>query len=234
MNNIFRYTIKAKNHMGFTLAETLITLVIIGVVAALTVPNMIIKHQKEETVTRLKKFYSTLQQANNLSILDNGPINTWDYDGSSNTTVFSEKYIIPYLSVAKNCGYISSGKDACNFNYTYMDKSHVNQNWPGYRFYLNDGTLVDIHKSNENIAIWIDINGKRKPNLFGRDIFYFSYWFAKNTFEPFTVPADIKATTHDYLLGQYTYSCNKTHSRGYSCAALIMKDGWKISDDYPW
>ena len=39
-----------KLHKGFTLAETLITLVVIGVVAALTVPSLIVKHQKEETV----------------------------------------------------------------------------------------------------------------------------------------------------------------------------------------
>ena len=48
---------------GFTLAEVLITLGIIGVVAALTMPALIGNYQKKEITTRLKKTYSIVQQA---------------------------------------------------------------------------------------------------------------------------------------------------------------------------
>lgn len=47
---------------AFTLAEVLVTLGIIGVVAAMTMPNLIAKHQEKETVTRLKKAYTIMQQ----------------------------------------------------------------------------------------------------------------------------------------------------------------------------
>ena len=47
---------------GFTLAEVLITLGIIGVVAAMTIPMLIINYQKRLTLTRLKKTYSQLNQ----------------------------------------------------------------------------------------------------------------------------------------------------------------------------
>ena len=43
---------------GFTLAEVLITLGIIGVVAALTIPSLMTAYNKHITETRLKKFYS--------------------------------------------------------------------------------------------------------------------------------------------------------------------------------
>ena len=57
---------------AFTLAEVLITLVIIGVIAALTVPTLIQNTQKQEYVTALKKAYSTLSQATQQIIAENG------------------------------------------------------------------------------------------------------------------------------------------------------------------
>ena len=45
---------------GFTLAEVLITLVIIGVIASMTIPTLMNKTNKQEYVSRLKKAYSTL------------------------------------------------------------------------------------------------------------------------------------------------------------------------------
>ena len=48
---------------AFTLAETLITLGIIGIVAAITIPNLIHTYQEKQTVAKLKETYSILQQA---------------------------------------------------------------------------------------------------------------------------------------------------------------------------
>ena len=82
---------------AFTLAEVLITLVIIGVIAAITLPTLITKYQKEQTVTRLKKVYSTLSQTNQRAIADNGPMDTWDIgeaDNSQEAIKFLNKYII--------------------------------------------------------------------------------------------------------------------------------------------
>ena len=57
--------------LAFTLAEVLITLGIIGIIAAMTFPIMITKYQKQVTVERLKKFYSVMQNAIRLSEYDN-------------------------------------------------------------------------------------------------------------------------------------------------------------------
>ena len=54
-----------KKFKAFTLAEVLITLGIIGVVAALTLPTLIQNHQKQVYVTQLKKAYSTINNAYN-------------------------------------------------------------------------------------------------------------------------------------------------------------------------
>ena len=62
---------------AFTLAETLITIGIIGIVAAMTLPAIIDQRQKVVTVNRLKKFYTTMEQAILLTEKDNGEIENW-------------------------------------------------------------------------------------------------------------------------------------------------------------
>lgn len=63
---------------AFTLAEVLITLAIIGVVAALTIPTLVQKYKERETVTRVKEFYSVFSQAYQLAILEHGTFDQWN------------------------------------------------------------------------------------------------------------------------------------------------------------
>ncbi len=70
---------------GFTLAEVLITLGIIGIVAAMTLPAVVQDYRERETVARVKKFYSVFSQAYTLAILEHGTIDTWGLTDSSQT-----------------------------------------------------------------------------------------------------------------------------------------------------
>lgn len=65
------------NAKAFTLAEVLITLGIIGVVAAMTLPTLVQRYKEQETVTRVKKFYSGFSQAYMQAVMDNGTIDNW-------------------------------------------------------------------------------------------------------------------------------------------------------------
>ena len=64
---------------AFTMAEVLITLGIIAVVAAMTLPALIQKYNIQVTEVRLKKFYSIFNQAILQSTLKNGPYEGWNY-----------------------------------------------------------------------------------------------------------------------------------------------------------
>ena len=73
---------EASMKKSFTLAEVLITLGIIGVVAAMTLPTLVQNYKEQETVTRVKKFYSVIAQAYKLAVLENGPFDTWGLEDS--------------------------------------------------------------------------------------------------------------------------------------------------------
>ena len=98
---------RIKKSPGFTLAEVLITLGIIGVVAAMTLPSVILNYQKKVTVNRLKQAYSTISQALVMAQKDHGDISGWDIasgltsldqvDVSLNN--FANKYLIPYIKL---------------------------------------------------------------------------------------------------------------------------------------
>ena len=88
-----------KRIFGFTLAEVLITLGIVGVVAALTIPSLISKYNEYVTIIALKKTYAELTEAIKRSELVNGDFRDWDYSYDwRKGGDFAKRYIFPYLS----------------------------------------------------------------------------------------------------------------------------------------
>lgn len=72
-NSVIRHHKSFKN-VGFTLAEVLITIGIIGVVSALTIPSLVQKYNDRVTINKLKKIYSIYCQAYQRAITDNGGV----------------------------------------------------------------------------------------------------------------------------------------------------------------
>lgn len=164
-------TIKS-NSSGFTLAEVLITLGIIGVVAALTLPNLITQYQKNATVQGLKVAYSLLSQAVQKSVSENGEINEWDYSLSS--ADFDETYLIPYLKIVKKC----EGAECITTDdfHGYYELNGHKYTQIGKSYILSNGMILmrDSYQLNLGfITYMVDINGNKKPNKMGRDIFSF-------------------------------------------------------------
>ena len=159
---------------AFTLAEVLITLGIIGVVAAMTMPALIANTKKSEYSSKLKKVYSSLSQAvllaeNNtgMSSLDwgrNGSIQdeSGEYDEVLNDTEnynFFMTYFAPvlnYMSVEKG-GYIESDGEEL---------------FHGTKVYLSDGIVLTF-TNGVCFDIVADLNGNKRPNQEGRDIYRF-------------------------------------------------------------
>ena len=102
---------------GFTLAEVLITLGIIGVVAVLTIPSLIEKHKEKVTIARVKQSYSILNQAFNMAVNENGPLNNWDIEtfdkgGCGPCAIQFTEILVKYMKRVEKCYGSSVGTDA--------------------------------------------------------------------------------------------------------------------------
>ena len=203
---------------GFSLAEILISLTIIGVVSAITIPILLQKHQEKVTVIKVKKFYSTISQAYESYVYNYGYPETWNNFSSQKeaTTDFANKFK-PYLKVLKDCGY----DKGCfiNENYKRADGSYtinfITHSFKRYMFILNDGSAVAILVGNNNKnegGFYYDINGTKPPNQFGKDIFQFSF-DNTNKLLPGGYTEDNKNALSNCLVG------------GFTCANWIIKNG---------
>ena len=95
-----------KRLAAFTLAEVLITLGIIGVVAALTLPSLIENHKKQVIVSRLNKVYSTLGNAFITAKEHEGEVDSWNLVDYTQSTEYENNvlyYILPYMKTLKIC-----------------------------------------------------------------------------------------------------------------------------------
>lgn len=221
---------------GFTLAEILITLSIIGVVAALTIPSLIQHYKKQETSTRLKRFYSLMQQAIKMSEVDNGDSLEWlkpdqklnddgkyDYDvNGAYGKEFFMKYLAPYIKYNK----ITDGKSTVD--------EDGNPSGEYTKVYFADGSTASI-SIGSCYDIHFDINGERKPNQNGRDIFNFV--FCNGSYrEALTCGGNNKITFCPYIWRNETRALRLKRCKeeaGAYCSGLLYYDNWEFKDDYP-
>jgi len=174
---------------------------------------MLQQYRKQETSARLKKFYSTIQQAVIKSAADGKPWDDWANANISSREIditknFQNNYLLPY---------ISHNKLNIEGNFSYI--------------YLNDGSYFSIIKY-DCIDFIYDTNGKKKPNETGKDIYRFIYcpsnitnWIRSGSFIPYQ-PSYIKTREQALTI------CIDT-SPSY-CSTLLMMDGWEFKDDYPY
>ncbi len=184
---------------AFTLAEVLITLGIIGVVAAMTMPSLIQEHREKATVAKLKKVYSNLNNAFILSISEYGSVNDWGITSAEIDNKGSDliaRRLKEFMISAKDCN--SDG--GCFGEDTYKTLGPVSERFSGAAntfstFILADGTSIGIWgvgSINKYGMIIVDINGKQRPNTTGKDAFWFK--ITENSI----VPLGLKGETEAY------------------------------------
>ena len=231
---------------SFTLAETLITLGIIGIVVAMTLPSIITKYEKIKTVNQLKQTYTLLNHAIEVSISKEGDIKYWNFEQSNEG--FYMQYIFPYLEKIGN-----KRKAVSSQKYTRPNGIVENNFTPvmdNHRLYtLANGITLSVDTEYKESSprtklcksVGIDINGFKKPNKIGRD------WFLLTIHKDYgLVPYGYKGCSdldsydefdRTHLINAPRYGCSKnggTVQNGAFCSALIISDGWEIKDDYPW
>lgn len=219
---------------GFTLAEVLITLGIIGIVAAMTMPTLMSKYREQTTMTKLKKFYTTMSQVQLRAIAEHGEVDSWDWvpkDGESNNQIVLDwynKYFGQYLNDTK-----------------IIDRKVLKDNElvdGGITVQLADGTILNV----ANFAGgYLHLNYFTNYKTFmdetavhGKDSFLFGF------------SADTRSAEQNCLKRINGYICgpnenslkndswggcyvkNPTKGNVY-CTRLLQINGWKVPKDYP-
>jgi len=218
-------TCMKKKIFAFTLAEVLITLAIIGVVAAITIPNVIKNYQKHVYATRLKKDYNIITNSLNKAMADDGVDDFFNTEFGKAITENSQddietnmnKYFKNFVMLNDSDGYNYSSKAFAN-RPDY--RSNVNINWCSGNvcFDLPDATFY-IKRSGGNLLVYVDTNGfKQKPNQAGKD--FFSFYLDKNL-KPVGSFGFYHGTDHNH---------NICHSHAYErgCFFNVMNNGWEI------
>jgi len=215
---------------AFTLAEVLLTLAIIGVVAALTIPAVITKVTKDQYVVGLKKAYNTLKAVEREAIQEHGPMENWTWSTGDDPTADFEKYFLPHFDVLKNCG--ATTEEGCfaeELTVLSGNSAGYSVNTAGYyKIITSDGMSWAYGKTGSTTPLWsrgwfyVDVNGLKGPNRWGRDIF---------TFHVFPSNLGIKPDGSYYedgktpmLTSDVDSDCN-TSSFGWYCAAKVLSEG---------
>ena len=220
---------------GFTLAEVLITLTIVGVIAAITIPNLMRNWQEQALVSQLKSTYSILANAYQMAVRENGNVEEWDI---SNNEKFY-KYLKPYLKISKECGetadcFANNYKALFNDNYTYQPRTYWSNTY-GWKAILSNGSsmLIRSYSKCRGIAqyvgsanyykcgeIYVDVNGYKGPNRAGVDYFNFTLFPEK------LAPSDIRYTKGWQDSGQQTCKYNdKGAYNGSHCTGYVLRHG---------
>ena len=221
-------SLAAPQRKAFTLAEVLITLVIIGVIGALTVPSLIQNTRKQEYVSALQKAYSTLSQASNMIISEEGSPKCSDGGWAcSAEDIYSmyKKYLINAKECGKDSGCMYTGmyKRLNGNNFFELDADSSIQKLvfadgmqAYFQFWSEDCSYNDESGEKDVCGgINVDINGAKSPNQFGRDIFTFMIK------ENGLLPRGCSNPSYD--------SCNPNGDNifaytGYGCACKVLTE----------
>lgn len=171
---------------GFTLAEVLITLGIIGIVAAITIPVLMQNIQDYQFKQAWKKEYSVISQAYSLMKQDNGgSLNAYFDDTHTQTFIgwglltILKNYLLTLQTCNINCcspypSICNNSNSALNTAYKTLSGSIMgSDNFYYAQYVLKDGANVLTRAwGGSRIIIWVDVNGYAKgPNILGRDLF---------------------------------------------------------------
>lgn len=234
-----------KKKVAFTLAEALITLGIIGIVAAMTIPALINKKQKAEIETQLKENYSIIQQSLKMAENDDIAIDSYLAENIESVKSWFHTNLAPYMKYshvcfnAEGCWQSMGPTKTLAGTVARYNQTNIGVGYNIVTIKLNNGANVSFDSYGTNdiktllgrnctyedkaLGIFIDVNGDRKPNIIGKDI-YVAVWTDKGL-----LPAGIDET--EATVDSNCSATANTINAGYYCLLKVKNNGWKIPDD---
>lgn len=215
---------------AFTLAEVLITLGIIGVVSAMTIPTLVKNHQRQVYVTQLQKVVNELSQAAEKATNDSNAISLDEtkYRYNENNNVGAANFLRDYFKIAKDCGttltpcFADSYETLKGENFTLEEPQAVVSLTSGASISIFDNYLeyqgVYYDTDHGAFQIQVDINGQKEPNILGRDLFYMELYSDGKVAETYLMNREWEVDV----------PCAEGYTYGIGCFDTIVNDGWKM------
>lgn len=214
-------------NIAFTLAEVIIVMGIIGILAEITIPMLVANIQQQVQITKLQKTYSVLSQAYNMIQADAGGqfVNSLSNDTYTLQNVFKDK-----LSYTKSCDSTNLSDCFPTYSMSKFLNMTASNNWyfAGLTgaLTLSDGTSLGFHLDSylcKTIRgsgsysscgyIMLDENGTRPPNTWGKDIYLFFIFSDK-----------IYSSTVDNVGVVSSDDCNAGSNYGFTCASKFLQN----------
>ena len=220
-----------KKRLAFTLAEVLITLGIVGVIAAISIPMLITATQKRTTETKIKRFYSEINNAMRLSAQENGvDMEGWvvknkNYNKAEMTN-FINTYIRPYMNI---------------MSVKSVEKNPKCPNSERMLIVLKNGTAFSILIDTNGLDIFFHPDPNK--NYFADPRYSFAFQMTKKKLDGSTeyngegfidVYTYNWRGTREQLFNDPIRGCNKNAQSMQYCTKIIEMNNWKIPGDYPW
>jgi len=211
---------------GFTLSEVLVTLTVIGIIAAITIPSIAINFHRHVQYVAFMKMYSTLSSVMELAQADHKKPNRWTFDPNNRTQVLRDN-IYPYLNIAQICE--AQGNEKCvDYMITALSggesaNASIFMQGGGHTVFLDDGTILatycnlSIDGGVKVITFIFDTNGDKKPNTAGRDIFVMDYTADENGKWGFLLDGD--------TYGAQNCNPSDPDSTGEGCPSRLIDEG---------
>ena len=208
---------------AFTLAEVLVTLGIIGVVSAMTVPTLMQNHQRKTYVTQLHKVYNEMQQALLQYQTDKNAVNLKEAGLTSSEAL--ENFIRSYFKVVKECDtlegcfadeYKRLNGESGNFG---QNKAFVLANGASIRTTFTEGA----NNGDLNVYFAIDVNGLKGPNILGRDCF-FVFVYNNGIIDDQGTSAPLSTEERET---RFEEDCFGNGTAG--CFGKILNDNWEMT-----
>lgn len=219
-----------KNFPAFTLAEVLITLGIIGVVAAMTIPTLITKINDIRFRSQFMKSYSIIAQT--LKTMEDNDVYIETSNYNRNNDEIAYKTFEKYLKNTVDCGEYNNAKNISGcFNFKTESYYNLNGKTKFNSSLLDDGQLLmpdgsllifeQPNSSERRVWIFVDVNGKNRPNRLGEDLFAFQL-LDSNVFKP--MGADGTTYAEDETSSKYCSKTGANEMNGISCANKLLKE----------